>query len=47
MNLRGLTGEVANSYILLTAIKVITLQLIYGFNVNRIDKVSGIEVVKK
>ena len=47
MNLRGLTGEAANSYILLTAILVITLQIIYAFNVNKIDRVSGIEVIEK
>lgn len=47
MNLRGLTGEAANAYILLTAILVITLQIIYAFNVNRIDRVSGIEVIEK
>jgi RDD family len=47
MNLRGLTGEAANSYILLTAILVITLQIIYAFNVNRIDRASGIEVIEK
>jgi hypothetical protein len=47
MNIRGLAEEVANSYLVLTAIIVITLHLIYGFNVDRIDKVSGIEVVEK
>jgi hypothetical protein len=47
MNLRGLTGEAANAYILLTAILVITLQIIYAFNVNRIDRASGIEVIEK
>ena len=47
MNLRGLTGEAANAYILLTAILVITLQIIYAFNVNRIDRVSEIEVIEK
>ncbi len=47
MNLRELTGEAANSYILLTAILVITLQIIYAFNVNKIDRVSGIEVIEK
>ena len=47
MNLRGLTGEAANAYILLTAILVITLQIIYAFNVNKIDRVSGIEVIEK
>jgi hypothetical protein len=47
VSLDRLTGEAANSYILLTAILVITLQIIYAFNVNRIDRASGIEVIEK
>ena len=47
MNLRDLTGEVANSYMLITAIIVITLHVIYAVNIERIDKFSEIEVVMK
>ena len=47
MNLRGLTGEIANSYMLITAITVITLHVIYAFNIDRVDKITAIEVVMK
>ena len=47
MSFRQLVGDAANIYLIFMSIIVIILHLLYALNINKIDRVSGIEVIFK